>query len=207
MKEVNIMRGKMGNKIENTDMSNIKSIGYNNTISNCKFVGEDIVIGNNCTLINCIVASGSYITDSYLENSMVGKNVRIGPYSHLRPNCNIGDDCKIGNFVEIKNSQLGRNVKVSHLAYIGDAMVGDDSNIGCGVVFANYSGKKKHISIVGKRCFIGSNVNVVAPIKIQDDTFVCAGTTITADTDEGDFVIGRVRAEVKKKYSYYLKKK
>ena len=93
------------------------------------------------------------------------------------------------------------------MSYIGDAIIGDKTNIGCGVVFANYNGVNKNISVVGKNCFIGSNVNIVAPVKIKDDTFVCAGTTVTSDTSEGDFVIGRVKAEVKKNYSYYLKNK
>ena len=197
----------MSNVIEYSDMSGVEKIGNNNIIINSKFVGEGIVVGNNCTIKDCIIASSTTITDSYLESSFVGKNVSIGPYSHLRPNCNIGDNCKIGNFVELKNSQLGKGVKVSHLSYVGDAVIGDDCNIGCGVVFANYNGKNKNISIVGKKCFIGSNVNVVAPIKIKDETFVCAGTTITDDTENGDFVIGRVRASVNKKYSYYLRNK
>jgi bifunctional UDP-N-acetylglucosamine pyrophosphorylase/glucosamine-1-phosphate N-acetyltransferase len=195
------------NYIINTDTSNLKSIGHNNTLTNCKFVGDGIEIGNNCTLKNVIIGSGTYITDSYIEDSLIGKHCKIGPFSRIRPNSNIGDNCKIGNFVEIKNSQLGEGVKAGHLAYIGDAIIGDETNIGCGVIFANYNGVNKNISIVGKNCFIGSNVNIIAPVKIKDNTYVCAGTTITENTEEGDFVIGRVKAESKKKYSYYLKNK
>ena len=163
------------------------------------------MIGNNSTIKNCIIAEGSNITDSYMEDSLIGKNCSIGPYSRLRPRSNIGDNCKIGNFVEIKNAQLGKNVKASHLSYIGDAIVGDNVNVGCGVVFANYDGVKKRISIVGNNCFLGSNVNIIAPVKIKDDSYICAGTTVTRDTIEGDFVIGRVKAESNKKYSYYIK--
>ena len=193
------------NTIIASEISNIKEIGNNNTIINSKFVGDNIVIGNNCTFKNVVVGDNTTITDSYIEDSLIGKNCVVGPYSRIRPNSNIGDNCKIGNFVEIKNSQLGKGVKVSHLAYIGDAIIGDNTNVGCGVVFANYNGVKKHISIVGKNCFLGSNVNIIAPVKLKDDTYICAGTTVTKDTEEGDFVIGRVRDEVKKNYSYYLR--
>lgn len=195
------------NNIIVSDISNLKEIGQNNIIINTKFVGKNIVIGNNCTIKNSIIADGTTITDSYIEDSLIGKDCKIGPFSRLRPKCNIGDGCKIGNFVELKNCQMGNGVKASHLSYIGDAIVGDDTNIGCGVVFANYNGVDKNISIVGKNCFIGSNVNVIAPIKIKDDTYVCAGTTITENTEEGDFVIGRVKDSVNKKYSFYLRNK
>ena len=195
------------NTIIASDISNIKEIGNNNTIINCCFTGDGIVIGNNCTLKNVSVGENSVITDSYIEDSFVGKDCKIGPFSRIRPQTNIGDGCKIGNFVEIKNSQLGKSVKAGHLAYIGDAIIGNNTNIGCGVVFANYNGVKKNISIVGNNCFLGSNVNIVAPVKIKDETYICAGTTVTNDTEEGDFVIGRIPAEIKKKYSYYLRNK
>lgn len=197
----------MNNKIIVSDISNLKEIGINNIIVNCIFVGDNIKIGNNCTLKNAVVADGTYITDSFLEDCMIGKNCKIGPYSRVRGKTNIGDNCKIGNFVEIKNSELGIGVKAGHLAYIGDAIVGDNTNIGCGVVFANYNGVDKNISIIGKNCFIGSNVNIISPVKIKDDTYICAGTTVTNNTENGDFVIGRCRAIVKKNYSYYLKNK
>lgn len=195
------------NRIVGSDISSLKNIGCNNTITNCQFIGNNIIIGNNNTLNNVIVADNTYITDSYIEGSIIGKDCKIGPFARLRSTCNIGDCCKIGNFVEIKNSQLGKNTKVSHLAYIGDAIIGDNCNIGCGVVFANYNGVTKNISVVGDNCFIGSNVNIIAPVKIKDDSYICAGTTITNNTENGDFVIGRCRAEVKKKYSFYLKNK
>jgi len=197
----------LGNNIISSDIGSLKQIGNNNEIINCKFIGKDIVIGNNNTLKNCVIASETFVTDSYIENTLIGKGCTIGPFARLRENTNIGDNCRIGNFVEIKNSQISKGVKIAHLAYVGDAIIGENTNIGCGVVFANYNGHSKNISRVGKNCFIGSNVNIVAPIIINDDIFVCAGTTITEDTNPGDFVIGRARAIVKKKYSYYLKNK
>ena len=197
----------MSNKILSSDISNLKSIGENNTIINCKFVGENIEIGNNNTLKNVVVGEGTSITDSYIEDSLIGKFCKIGPFSRIRGVSNIGDSCKIGNFVEIKNSQLGNGVKASHLSYIGDAIIGGKTNIGCGVVFANYNGLEKNLTVVGENCFIGSNVNLIAPVKVKNNSFICAGTTVTEDTCEGDFLIGRVRAFSNKKYYFYLKNK
>lgn len=197
----------MKNNIINSNIDKIKNIGSNNFISDCVFVGDNIKIGNNNTLKNCIIGEGTEILDSYLEDVVIGNFCKIGPFSRIRPNSRIGDNCKIGNFVEIKNSCLGNNVKASHLSYIGDAIIGDNTNIGCGVVFANYNGYEKNVSKIGKDCFIGSNVNIIAPVKIADDTYICAGTTVTKDTLKGNFVIGRVKESSIEKYSYYLKNK
>lgn len=197
----------MINFIENSDISKIKKIGRNNTIINSVFVGNNIEIGNNNTIIDSIIGDSTYITDSYIEESRIGKNCKIGPYSRIRPSCIIGNDCKIGNFVEVKNSELKEGVKASHLSYIGDAIIGKNTNIGCGVVFANYNGKVKSQTIIGSNCFIGSNVNLVAPIRLADYSYICAGTTVTENSNEGDFVIGRVKASVLGKHSFYLKKK
>lgn len=196
----------MQNRIIGSDLSELKSIGSNNNIINCKFIGSNIQIGNNCTIKNATIADGTEITDSYIENSLIGKDCVIGPFARIRPNSNIGNGCRVGNFVEIKNSQLGENTKVAHLSYIGDAFIGKNTNIGCGVVFANYNGVSKKFSVVGENCFIGSNVNIVAPVNVADNSYICAGTTLTKDTSVGDFIIGRVKEEKKEKYSFYLKK-
>lgn len=197
----------MENIIKNTDVSGLKSLGNNNIIVNCVFLGDDIVIGNNCNISDSIISSGTFITDSYVEKSNIGKNCKVGPYTHIRPDTNIMNNCKIGNFVEIKNSQIGDGTKISHLTYVGDAIIGSNVNLGCGVVFCNYNGISKNVSIIGDNCFIGSNVNIIAPVKIEKDTYICAGTTVTNSTGEGEFVIGRVKAENKPKYKYYLKNK
>ena len=193
----------LGNNIRGSDISTLKSIGNNNTIINCVFLGDGISIGNNCTLNNVVIGKDSDITDSFIGDSLIGKSCKIGPYARIRNNSNIGDNCKIGNFVEIKNSQLRSGVKACHLSYIGDAMVGENTNIGCGVVFANYDGKTKNVTIVGKDCFIGSNVTLIAPLKVADESYICAGTVVNKSTHNGDFVIGRVRAEAKEKYCFY----
>ena len=132
-----------------------------------------------------------------LRGARVGKNCTVGPFAHLRKGANVGDNCRVGDFVEIKNSVVGEGTKVSHLAYVGDADVGENCNIGCGVVFCNYDGKNKHRTRVGNNCFIGSNVNLIAPVEIADGAFVAAGTTVTEGAGKGDFVIGRVRQQIR----------
>jgi bifunctional UDP-N-acetylglucosamine pyrophosphorylase/glucosamine-1-phosphate N-acetyltransferase len=116
------------------------------------------------------------------------------------------DGAVIGNFVEVKNATVGENTKACHLAYIGDATIGKNCNIGCGAIFVNYNGKIKNKTFVGDNCFIGSNCNIIAPVNIESNSFITAGTTITEDVKSGDFVIGRVRQQVKPNRAYkYLK--
>ena len=131
------------------------------------------------------------IESSLIESSIVSNGVKIGPFSHLRPNSNIGDNCKIGNFVEIKNSSLGKGTKASHLAYVGDADVGKNVNIGCGAIFVNYDGKNKFRTIVGDNAFIGSNSNLVAPLVVEDYGYVAAGSTITKKVSKGELALER----------------
>lgn len=171
-------------------------IGENSAISpDCKFSGK-VKIGKNCnitssTLIDCVILDNSVVINSYIENSQIGKNVSVGPYCHIRPNCVILDDAKLGNFVEIKNAIIGERTKIPHLTYVGDAEIGKDVNIGCGVVFCNYDGKNKYKSYVGDRVFIGSNSNIIAPCIIENDAFICAGTTVTKDIAKNSSVISR----------------
>ena len=150
----------------------------------------------NSTIIDSEIEEGASVTCSHLYHSKVGKNTTVGPFARLR-DADIRDNCRIGDFVEIKNSQLNNGVKCAHLAYVGDAKVGDNTNIGCGSVFCNYDGKLKHHTEVGKNVFIGANVNLVAPLSIGDNTYIAAGTTVTKDVTDNGFVIGRVRQEIK----------
>ena len=155
-----------------------------------------------------IIGKNVVIEASFVENSTIEDGSHIGPFSHIRPSSHIGKNCKIGNFCEIKNSKIGNGTKVSHLAYVGDAVVGKDCNVGCGVIFANYNGKSKNKIIVGDNVFIGSNTNIIAPVKIESDVYICAGSTITKDICPGDFVIGRCRETIKSGRAYqYLKDK
>lgn len=170
-------------------------------------IGKGTIIYPNTTIENSVIGENCEIKSSYIEDSEVGDNVKIGPFAHIRPKSVICDDCKIGNFVEIKNSVIGKATMVSHLAYVGDADIGENCNIGCGAIFVNYNGKDKNRSVVESDCFIGSNCNVVAPVHIKKGSFICAGTTITIDTNEDDFVIGRCREVVKPNRAHiYLKK-
>ena len=181
---------------------NVK-IGKNVVIYENNHLEGNVVIGDNTTLlpnnliINSTIGQDCTIHASVIESSTVCNSVTIGPYAHLRPNSKIEDGCKIGNFVEIKNSHIGKNCKISHLAYVGDCEMGKDCNIGCGVIFANYDGRAKHRSNVGNHVFVGSNCNIIAPVNLASDTYICSGTTVTKDTKPKDFVIGRARQENK----------
>lgn len=165
-------------------------------IENCK-IGDDCFLGRGVHLKDCKIGDGTKVYRSFLENCNVDSGCTIGPYARVRGETNIGRNVKVGNFVEIKNSSVGDGSKISHLAYVGDCSIGKNCNVGCGVVFVNYDGKNKYRTVVGDDCFIGSNVNVIAPIKIADGTYVCAGTNLTEDTRENDFIIGRVKPVVK----------
>ncbi len=178
----------------------------NNRIEGNTHLGDDVIILPNNLIRDCFIENGSVIDASRLEKSRVGKDCTIGPFSRLRPNSDIGDRAKIGNFVEIKNAKIGKETKVSHLAYVGDAEIGENCNIGCGAIFVNYNGKTKNKTIVKDNCFIGSNCNVIAPVLIEDNAYICAGTTVTNNVNNDDFVIGRVRQEVKSNRAHkYLK--
>ena len=182
------------------------TIWPNNIIKGHTIIGDNVTLLPNNNITDCIIENDCIIEQSYLEDSKVGEKTNVGPFSRLRPKSIIGKSCKIGNFVEVKNSTIGDGTKASHLAYIGDACVGENCNIGCGAIFVNYNGKEKNKTIVGNNCFIGSNVNVVAPVNIANESYVCAGTTITVDTQEKDFVIGRCRETIKPNYTDKYKK-
>lgn len=188
-------------------------IGKNVTIYENNHIEGKTTIGDNCTLMpgnficDSIIEMGCTVFSSVIESSHVKSCCKIGPFAHLRPCCVIGNGCKIGNFVEIKNSRIGCANKISHLAYVGDVDMGDNCNVGCGVIFANYNGKEKNRTIVGDQVFIGSNSNIIAPLKIESNSFIAAGTTVTKDVGQWDFVIGRAREEIKKERAKkYLKK-
>ena len=147
---------------------------------------RDSTIGENCE-----------VKYSIIENSEIGENNSIGPFARIRPGTKTACNVKIGNFVEIKNSIIGSKSKINHLAYVGDAEVGENVNIGCGAIFVNYNGKIKQKSVVGDRAFIGSNCNIIAPVIIGEGAYICAGTTITKNVSKDSFVIGRLRQEEK----------
>lgn len=182
---------------ENAEVSDDVIIKPNvQILGKCK-IKSGVIIHSNSVVENSEIGKGCEIRASHIENSVLKTNVKIGPFAHIRPNSVVEDDCKIGNFVEIKASKIGKGTKVSHLAYVGDAEIGENCNIGCGAIFVNYNGTKKQKILVGKNCFIGSNCNIIAPVIVENNSYICAGTTLTKNTNNGDFVIGRCRECVK----------
>ena len=160
-------------------------------------IGEECIIGMNSSITNSKIGNFTEIKISTIIDSAVGENTTVGPYAYLRPKSNVGNHVKIGDFVEVKNANIGDYSKASHLSYIGDADVGKDVNIGCGVVFVNYDGKNKFRSVVEDGAFIGSNSNLVAPVHIQHKGYIATGSTITEDVPDGALAIARQRQVVK----------
>ncbi|NMA48539.1 MAG: bifunctional UDP-N-acetylglucosamine diphosphorylase/glucosamine-1-phosphate N-acetyltransferase GlmU [Tissierellia bacterium] len=156
-------------------------------------IGEDCIIRSNSRIVDSVIENNVEIEASLIESSFVGKNCHIGPFAHLRPAVKLGNNVKIGNFVEVKKSTIKDNSKASHLAYIGDADIGESVNIGCGVIFVNYNGQIKSRSVIHDNAFIGSNSNIVAPVEVAKWGYVAAGSTITKDVGEGDLSIERAQ--------------
>lgn len=178
-------------------------LGQNVTIYENNHLDGNVEIGDNVTLlpnnyiINSKIGKNCTVQSSVIEECEIEEDTTVGPFARLRPKSFVGKNCKLGNFVEIKNSKVGNGCKISHLAYVGDCEMGENCNIGCGVIFANYDGRAKHKTTIGNHVFIGSNSNIIAPVKIGDDSYICAGTTVTDKVKNGDFVIGRARQENK----------
>lgn len=170
---------------------------------NCHLKGKT-VIGSDCsiregtTIENSVIGNGVTIKSSTLLESEVGDETTVGPYAYLRPKSILGKKVKIGDFVEVKNAVIGDGSKASHLSYIGDAEVGKEVNIGCGVVFVNYDGKHKFRSVVKDQAFIGSNSNLVAPVIVEEGGYVATGSTVTIDVPKQSLCIARARESIKK---------
>ena len=156
-------------------------------------IAADCRIGPDCWIESSSIEAGCIVRYSFIEQARIRERTTVGPYAHLRPGADIGPDAHIGNFVEIKGSRLERGVKAGHLAYIGDADVGEAANIGAGTITCNYDGKSKHRTIIGKGAFIGSNAALVAPVTIGEGATVAAGSTITEDVPPAGFAFGRAR--------------
>lgn len=164
-------------------------------------IGNGCVIAQNNRITNTVIGNETEIVSSVLIDSKVGNNTHIGPFAWLRPKSNVGDNIRIGDFVEIKNSNIGNGTKVSHLTYVGDSDIGENVNFGCGTVTVNYDGINKHRTVVGNNVFIGCNTNLVAPVKLGDRVYTAAGTTVTEDVPDDALVIGRCRQEVKENWT------
>lgn len=185
--------------------ANVK-IGCDTVIEGNVVIKGNSVIGSDCTITsgsridNSKIGNHVTVTSSTIEDSKMDNHSDVGPNSHLRPRSVIRQGAHIGNFVEIKDAEIGENSKVGHLTYVGDATLGKDVNVGCGTIFANYDGVKKDRTIVGNRTFIGSGATLVAPVKIADHAFIAADSTITKDVEEFDMAIARGRQVNKPNY-------
>lgn len=162
----------------------------NSTISRLSELGERCTIGPNARLSGVKIGSDVVIRESVAVDSTIGDGATIGPYAHLRDDSVLGGGVRVGNFVEIKKSVLERGVKAGHLSYLGDATIGEDTNVGAGTITCNYDGESKHATIVGKNAFIGSNSSLVAPVTIGDGALTGAGSVVTRDVGDGDRVAG-----------------
>ena len=166
---------------------------------NCVFegdvqLGNNVQIGAHCFLRNVRIADGVVIQPySHLQDAVVGANAQIGPYARLRPGAELAADVHIGNFVEVKNAQIGVGSKVNHLSYIGDAEIGTQTNIGAGTITCNYDGVNKHKTIIGNEVRIGSNASLVAPVTIGDRATTGAGSVISRNAPAGELTIARAR--------------
>ncbi len=175
-------------------------------------IGEDTILEPGCVLRDgsrigsrCRISAGAVIDRStleddvfikphcFIESSAIGPGCEVGPSAHLRPQTVLEDNVRIGNFVEIKNSRIGPGTKADHLSYIGDADVGSGVTIGCGAITVNFDGKIKHRTVIGDRAFIGCNANLIAPLSVNADAYIAAGSTITKDVPEGALGVARGR--------------
>ena len=189
-------------------------------------VGKDSILYPNCHLQGktkigerCIIEPNSKISDSLIGNdvtiransviteSKIEEGASIGPFAHLRPLSEVKTKAKIGNFVEVKKSVIGKGSKANHLSYIGDSLLGEDVNIGAGTITCNYDGFEKHQTIIGNRVFVGSNVELVAPVKVGNDSSIGAGTTVTKDVPEGALAISRVKQKNIKRWNKKIERR
>lgn len=161
-------------------------------------------IGSGCRIRSYSVIENATLGDdvlvrhgSIILNSQIARGAQIGPYAHLRPESEIGEGAHVGNFVEIKKTRLGAGAKANHLSYLGDAEIGDGTNVGAGTITCNYDGKSKHRTTIGSNAFIGSDATLVAPISVGDGSYVAAGSTVTEDVPADALALGRARQTIK----------
>jgi bifunctional UDP-N-acetylglucosamine pyrophosphorylase/glucosamine-1-phosphate N-acetyltransferase len=179
------------------------------TLHHDTIIGRDVVIEPNVFFGPGVeIGANSVIKAfSHIEGAKISRDVAVGPFARLRPGADIGAESRIGNFVEVKQSKIGRRSKINHLAYVGDATLGDDVNFSAGAITVNYDGFEKHKTTIGKGVMIGSNVNLVAPVTIDDGAFIAAGSTITEDVGKDALSIERGVAEIRKGWAAEYRQK
>lgn len=170
------------------------SLDVNLVIEGDVRLAAGVSIGPNCLLRDCEIGPGTQVfANSVIEGAVVGADARIGPFARLRPEAVLADAVHVGNFVELKKSQVGEGSKVNHLTYVGDARIGRDVNVGAGTITCNYDGVNKHPTVIGDRAFIGSNVSLVAPVEIGEEATVGAGSVISHKAPDGKLSLTRAR--------------
>ena len=178
---------------DGVEIGNDTEISQNVTIKSGTKIGSDCVIGSGSMLDRAVIHDGVDVLSSVILESEVDEGTHVGPFAYIRPNCHVGKEVKVGDFVELKNSNIDDGTKISHLTYIGDSDVGKRVNFGCGTVTCNYDGKKKYRTTIGDDCFVGCNTNFVSPINVGDGVYIAAGSTITEDIPENSLSIARAR--------------
>lgn len=187
---------KLGVHIDKTVSIGAGVVIHDNvSIKGNSVISEGVEIFSGSEIYDSKIGNNTKIRNSLIEESELGEDNVIGPFARLRKGTRTGKRVYLGSFVEVKNSYIDDDTKASHLAYIGDATIGKKVNVGCGVIFANYNGKIKQHSEVGDFAFLGSNSNIIAPVRVGEGAYICAGTTVTRDVEKDEFVIGRVRQE------------
>ena len=164
-------------------------------------IGAGCMIMQGCRIVDSEIGDGTDVQNSVLIEAKVGAQTHIGPFAYLRPGSIVGNACKIGDFVELKNMQVGDRSKLPHLTYAGDGTIGTDCNIACGTIFVNYDGKVKQQTHVGNHCFVGCNVNLIAPAEIGDGAYVAAGSTVVGEVPGDSLCIGRAHADIKEEWA------
>jgi bifunctional UDP-N-acetylglucosamine pyrophosphorylase/glucosamine-1-phosphate N-acetyltransferase len=171
-------------------------------------VGRGAIVDIGCVLTNVVVGEGAHLKPySVATDSRVGARAQVGPFAHLRPDSDLGEEAHVGNFVETKKTRMGRGAKANHLAYLGDGVIGAGANVGAGTIFCNYDGFQKHTTTIGDGAFIGSDSQIVAPVTIGDRAYVATGTTVTRDVPADALAIGRARQENKDGYAEKLRQR
>lgn len=178
---------------DGVEIGNDTEICQNVTIKSGTKIGSDCVIGSGSMLDRAVIHDGVDVLSSVILETEVDEGTHVGPFAYIRPNCHVGKEVKVGDFVELKNSNIDDGTKISHLTYIGDSDVGKRVNFGCGTVTCNYDGKKKYRTTIGDDCFVGCNTNFVSPINVGDGVYIAAGSTITEDIPENSLSIARAR--------------
>ena len=178
---------------ETVFLSNDTKFGKNVTIHPYVVIGPKVKIANNVEILPF----------THIEKAKIETNVSVGPFSRIRPGSHLLQGSRVGNFVEVKKSKVGKNSKINHLSYVGDAILGNNVNIGAGTITCNYDGYKKHITKIGSNAFIGSNSSLVAPLNIGNGVVIGAGSTITKNVPNNKLAVSRARQTISKKNYIY----